>query len=114
MFGNFYSAEIPPTSFKQEIPQGSFTYELYMAEFSGRMKKVECSAIIVGKNITVTQTENSNLSGGKTIIKGTIMKHKSGKWIIGQNPEDKEAEEIGGCSDGPTPIDFETKIIEWC
>ncbi len=114
MFDNFYSAEIPQTILKQEIPQGSFIYELYFAEFGGRMDNAKCRVIIEGKNITVEQIENSNLSGGKTIIQGTLMKHKSGKWIIGQNPEDKEAEEIGGCSDGPTPIDFETKIIEWC
>ena len=114
MFGNFYSAKIPQTNEQQNIPQGSFIYELYFAEFDGRMENVTCRVIIKCKNITVEQTDNTNLTGGKTIIEGVLMKHKSGRWIIGQNPEDKTAEEIGGCTCGPTPIDFETKIIEWC
>ena len=114
MFGNFYSAEIHKPESKSDIPQGIFTYELYFSEFGGRMKNAECKVTIKDNHIIVEKSENSNLTGGKTIIEGTLMKHKSGKWIIGQSPEDKDAEEIGGCTDGPTPIDFETKIVEWC
>ena len=54
------------------------------------------------------------MTGGKIIIEGILLKHKSGKWIIGETETDRNAEEIGGCSGGPTPINFETKIIEWC
>lgn len=126
MFGNCYATEIQQSESKpkskpeskpeskSEIPQGSFVYELYFSEFSGRMENAECKVTIKGTNIIVEQTENTNLSGDKIIIEGTLMRHRSGRWIIGQNPEDKDAEEIGGCSDGPTPIDFKTKIIELC
>jgi len=42
------------------------------------------------------------------------MKHKSGKWIIGHTTKDKYAKEIGGCSDGPSEINFKKKIFWLC
>ncbi len=51
---------------------------------------------------------------GELIEKGTIMKHKSGKWIIGRSKKDRYAPEIGGCSDGPTMIDFKKKMYWTC
>ena len=97
-----------------EIPQGTFVYGLYFSEFSGRMEDAPCNVTIKGNHIIVEKTADSELSGPKIIIEGELRKHKSGRWIISQNPEDVNSDEIGGCSDGPTPIDFDTKIIEWC
>jgi hypothetical protein len=113
MFGNFYSAEIPQTKSEQKIPQGNFIYELYFAEFDGRMNNAECKVEIIGNKIIVEQTENTNLTGGNQIFNGLILKHKSGKWILADDEEDANADEIGGCAEIPT-IDFETRIIEWC
>ena len=96
------------------IPQGKLKFELYFAEWGGRMENATCEVIIKGKKITVQQTADTNLTGEKIIAEGTLMKHKSGKWIIGTDPDDINAEEIGGCSDGPIPIDLNKKIIEWC
>lgn len=112
MFGNFYSAEIPQTNLQQEIPQGTFIYELYLAEFGGRMKNSECKVIINGNRVTVEQTK-TNLTGGKIIFSGLILKHKNGKWILAKNEEDVNADEIGGCTEIPI-IDFDKKLIEWC
>ena len=113
MFGNYYSAEISKNNLQEGIPQGNFIYELYFAEFSGRMANAECKVEINGNKIIVEQTENTNLTGGNEIFSGLILRHKSGKWILGENEEDKNAEEIGGCTEIPI-IDFKTKIIEWC
>ncbi|MCX7552232.1 hypothetical protein [Xanthomarina sp. F2636L] len=96
------------------IPQGKMTYELYFAEFGGRMENLPVEIQIDGNKIIVYNSEKNPLTGGKIIIQGILLKHKSGKWIIGETETDRNAEEIGGCSSGPTPIDFETKIIEWC
>tara|TARA_R100001369_G_scaffold78416_1_gene108052 strand:- start:87 stop:800 length:714 start_codon:yes stop_codon:yes gene_type:complete len=96
------------------IPQGKMTYELYFAEFGGRMKNLSVEILITGNKITVYNNEKNPLTGGKIIIDGVLLKHKTGKWIIGETETDRNAEEIGGCSGGPTPIDFKTKIIEWC
>lgn len=99
---------------KNEIPQGTFTYTLYFSEFASRSADEACIVTIKGNHILVEKPANSKLPGSKIIIEGELKKHKSGKWIISRNPEDVNADEIGGCSDGPTPIYFETKIIEWC
>lgn len=96
------------------IPQGRMTYELYFAEFDGRMKNLSVNILISGNKITVFNNTQNPLTGGEIIIKGILLKHKSGKWIIGETESDQNVEEIGGCSGGLTPIDFTTKIIEWC
>ena len=98
----------------ENIPQGNFEYELYFSEWEGRMENTPCSVKIHGNRIEVYKNENTNISGERLIVKGILVKHKSGKWIIANSESDKNAEEIGGCTGGPIPIDFKSKVIEWC
>ena len=95
------------------IPQGTFIYELYFAEFGGRMPNSVCKIIIKGNKITVEQTENTNLTGGNEIFNGLILQHKSGKWILAEDENAVNADEIGGCTEIPI-IEFDKKLIEWC
>ncbi len=78
------------------------------------MENQPAEIIIAENKIIVYNNEEKPLTGGKIILEGILLKHKSGKWIIGETETDRNAEEIGGCSGGPTPVDFKTKIIEWC
>jgi len=103
----------PKEKSEQKIPQGTFIYELYFAEFNGQMAKSECKVIVDGNKIIVEQTENTNLTDGKEIFKGLILKHKSGKWILADDENDVDADEIGGCTEIPI-IEFDKKLIEWC
>ena len=98
----------------KKLTQGTHAFELYFAEWDGRMPNAPCEVTVAGDKITVKQTEETNLTGGDIIAEGTLMKHKTGVWIIGDKPEDAKADEIGGCTGGPIPIDFTTRIIEWC
>ena len=95
------------------IPQGNFKYEIYFSEFDGRMPNRTCNVEIKKNKIVVSQDETTNLTGGKIIFDGIILKHKSGKWILADKNEDINADEIGGCTDLPI-IDFDKKLIEWC
>lgn len=104
----------PKLIYSDSIPQGRMIYELYFAEFGGQMGNLPVEISITENNIIVYNNEENPLTGGIIIIEGILIKHKSGKWIIGEKETDREAEDIGGCSDGPVPIDFGTKIIEWC
>lgn len=113
MFGNYYSAEVPQKNNELVIPQGTFIYDLYFAEFGDRMQNSKCKISISGNNINVGQIENPNISGEKEIFNGLILKHKRGKWILSKNPQDVNANEIGGCTGIPI-IDFDKKQIEWC
>ena len=98
---------------KQNIPQGIFIYELYFAEFDGRMANSKCEVTIDGNKITVEQIETTNLTGGKEIFRGLILKHQSGKWILADQEDEVNADEIGGCTGIPI-IEFDKKIIKWC
>ncbi|WP_209144220.1 MULTISPECIES: hypothetical protein [Chitinophaga] len=49
------------------------------------------------------------------IDSGIILRHKkTGKWIIAHDKKDADAPEAGGCSDGPSVIDFKRKIFRMC
>ena len=61
------------------IPQGKMTYELYFAEFGGRMANLPVEIQITGNKIIVYNSEKNPLTGGKIIIEGILLKHKSGK-----------------------------------
>lgn len=105
---------IPFYGFTQDtIPQGTFTYQLYYAEWEGRMPNTEVTVIIKGDKITVQKNKNTNLTGPNLILKGTVLKHDSGVWIIATEPEEAHAPEVGGCV-GIIPIDFSKQVVEWC
>ena len=57
-------------------------------------------------NIIITQDETTNLTGGKTIFKGIVLKHKSGKWILSTHYKDKNADEI-------VDLGAEKEVIAW-
>lgn len=95
-----------------EIPQGKFTYELFFAEFGGRVENEPVEVEIIGNWIVVYG--NEKLTDEEIIVEGMLLRHKSGEWIIAQDESQTEADEIGGCTDGPPTIDLETGIIGWC
>ena len=99
----------------QKPRNGTYTYIVAFAEHQGRSLGASCSVQIKGDSIIVIN--NGNLTGtkGEIIERGIIMKHKrTGKWIIGHNAKDIYAEEIGGCSDGPTEVDFKHRKLWLC
>ncbi len=98
---------------KETIPQGTFNYEMYFAEFGGRMGNWDCDIEIKGNRIKVYRKTGSNLTEGKEIFDGLVIKHKSGVWILADDESDKDAEEVGGCTAFPI-IYFDCKLIEWC
>lgn len=97
----------------KNTPQGTFKYEIYFAEFGGRMNNATCDLEIKGNKIKVLQDGTRKLTGGKVLFDGIIIKHKSGVWILADDESDKDAEEVGGCSEFPI-IYFDCKLIEWC
>jgi len=101
-----------------QIPQsGTYTYEIAFDEWAGKSLGERCIVVITGDSIKVFYDGKGNLTAAKghILAEGIIMKHtKSGQWIIGHEKKDKEAVEIGGCSDGPTIIDFKRKRFWYC
>ncbi len=101
----------------QKPKDGTYTYSIAFAEWNGKSLGAKCTVIIKGDSIKVIHNGQGNLTGkkGDILDQGIIMKHtKTGKWIIGHSDKDKGAKEIGGCSDGPSIIDFKRKKFWSC
>lgn len=101
----------------QNPKDGTYTYSIAFAEWNGKSLGATCTVIIKGDSIKVVHNGKGNLTGkkGDILDQGIIMKHtKTGNWIIGHSSKDKDAKEIGGCSDGPSIIDFKRKTFWSC
>jgi hypothetical protein len=104
-------------TYAQKPKDGTYTYAIAYAEWNGKSLGATCTVIIKGDSIKVVHNGKANLTGkkGDILDQGIIMKHnKTGKWIIGHSIKDKDAKEIGGCSDGPSVIDFKRKKFWSC
>lgn len=102
--------------FSQKPANGTYTYTIAFAEWNGQSLGATCTVKIKNDSIWVVHNGSKKLDGtkGEVIDSGLITKHKSGKWIIAHSPKDKNATEIGGCSDGPRVIDFKQKKFWLC
>jgi hypothetical protein len=100
----------------QKPQSGTYTYVIVWDEFGGKDLGNTCTVIINKDSIKVVHNGKPNLTGNKgdVLVQGILLKHKSGKWIIGHSKKDSNASEIGGCSDGPVVIDFKRKIVYLC
>ncbi|MBW7871310.1 MAG: SH3 domain-containing protein [Flavobacteriia bacterium] len=98
-------------------PNGKYTYSVYIAEF-GFVTENAASVIIDNDKIKIISIRDDiqgmSYKKGDIIEEGTIMLHKSGVWIIALHKNDVYSEEVGGCSDGPTVIDFNKKQVIVC
>lgn len=101
----------------QKPKDGTYTYSIAFGEWNGKSLGATCSVIIKGDSIKVIHNGKGNLTGkkGDILDRGIIMKHtKTGKWIIGHSNKDRNAKEIGGCTNGPSVIDFKRKKFWSC
>ena len=50
-----------------------------------------------------------------TIDGGLLLwNHPTRQWIIGQSADDAHSDNVGGCSDGPSVVDFQRRIYWTC
>ncbi|MBW8687910.1 hypothetical protein [Chitinophaga rhizophila] len=102
--------------YAQKPQNGTYVYHVASSEWHGKSLGATVLVKIKGDSIYVIHNVG-NLSGkvGEMIDCGVIMKHrKIGKWIIGHNAADKNAQDVGGCSGGPSRIDFRHKKFWLC
>ena len=100
-----------------EYSDGVFIYDIYFAEWNKFLG--DTALVIIHNNQVTVLFKEGNITGlkqGMVLDKGILYKHKSGQWIITtQNiPDDINTSEVGGCSDGPSVIDFKNKIYWMC
>lgn len=98
------------------LKDGKYTFDVAFAEHEGKSLGVKVDVLIHGNNIIVTYEGEGSLTADKGTIldQGYILKHKTGDWIITKDPKDSELDEIGGCTDGPSIIDFKNQKFWMC
>ena len=104
-------------SAKLEIPTaGIYSYDVAFAEWGGKSMGEKVTVLIDGENVKVTSWGEHSAFGtpGQLIEEGLLKMHASGRWIIAVEASDVYAKEIGGCTGGPTILDFEAKSYETC
>ena len=96
------------------IKSGKYTFQHRDAEFPksrGFLVKVS----IQGYKVVVTNPKPYGPIPSGVLYEATLMWHaKTRQWILGHSDSDREAPEVGGCSDGPEVIDFKAHIIWTC
>lgn len=98
-------------------PDGKYIYDMAFAEYQGKSMGEKVTVDIKGDSVIVTYNGEGKFytaPKGKVIDQGIAIHHKSGVWIIGKAAKDAELDEIGGCSGGPTKIDFVNRIYWTC
>ncbi len=102
----------------QEVPlkDGTYTFEHKFAEAQQQsIKSIQLIVTIKAHHIVIINHDRYDVFPKGIIEEGELMWHaKSGQWIIANTPSDAQAEDVGGCSDGPTVIDLEHRIYWTC
>ena len=94
-----------------QIPKsGTYTFNYCDLEYHSCIST--CKVVIKGDSITIYATKElaknrTFTKDGEIIDHGIILKHKSGKWIIGESKKYVDAEGIG--VEGPSILDFKKK-----
>lgn len=99
------------------LRDGTYRFDIAFAEWDGKSMGEKVTVVIKGKMIKVIYEGDGGLTlskKGDILDEGEIMKHKSGIWIIGKNSADSQTDEIGGCSGGPSIIDFKERKFWMC
>ena len=114
----FMNLSLAQDSKSDNLPSdGKYRYDIAFAEWGGKSMGEKVTVIIKKGTIKVVYEGDGQLiltKKGDIIDEGRILKHKSGVWIIGTDEKDVNAEEVGGCSDGPRVIDFEKMKFWMC
>lgn len=103
------STEIPP--------DGKYRYDIAFAEWEGKSRGEKVTVVIKGASVKVLYEGDGQLTmtePGEILDEGILRKHKSGQWIITKSKDDIKIDEVGGCTGGPSVIDFENKKFWIC
>ena len=96
------------------IAPGVYRFQQRFAEHPS-MQGAKLKATIEGRRIELVNEGDSNVLPRGLVEKGMLRWHaRTGQWIIVSGPDDADADEVGGCSDGPTVIDLVARIYWTC
>ncbi len=96
----------------QRPANGTYTYKLCY-DGSSRCFNT-CTVIITGDSVTIISDDDLSVPKGEIIDRGILVQHKSGKWLVARDPDDRNAKKIGECKGGDSIIDFERRRYWSC
>jgi hypothetical protein len=113
-FSLFLLCTVAQAEPKLPIKSGDYIFQNRDAEFP-HSKGFPVRVSIRGDHITVINPKPHGATPAGVLDEATLMWHpKSKQWIIAYSNADRDAPDVGGCSDGPDVIDFKTRIIWSC
>jgi hypothetical protein len=96
------------------IRSGTYKFQHKFAEHPS-MPSIALTATIKGRYISLDNKMESQVFPKGNIASGKLMWHaKSKQWIIGNSKQERFAEEVGGCSNGPEVVDLKKRIYWTC
>jgi len=103
---------------KTPIPlqDGEYLFEHKHAEAERHnIRSITVIVKIKGNHIVIINNDRFDVFPNGVLEEGILMWHeKSGQWIIGDYPSDRELDDVGGCTDGPAVIDLVKRIYWTC
>jgi hypothetical protein len=96
------------------LASGQYVFQHRFAEHP-TIASIPLQVTISDSRIVVVNPAASDPFPAGVIAEGHLMWHVPSKqWIIGQEPSDRSAQEVGGCSDGPEVVDLAGRIYWTC
>lgn len=96
------------------IRSGLYIFQHHYAE-QPTMPSMTLLARINGHHIVLINQSKSDVFPIGVIVDGTLAWHaQSGQWIVIQTKDERNAKDVGGCSEGPEVIDLINKIYWTC
>ena len=97
------------------ISNGTYLFQHKFAEHPNTNSDIRFEVIIDNPKFFVRNNEESKIWPKGIIEEGELFFHEaSQRWIIIHSDKDKNAPEVGGCTDGPTVVDLINKIYWTC
>lgn len=96
------------------IKPGAYRFQHKFAEHPS-MPSIGVAVVIEGRRIRVVNELGTSVFPKGILAEGILLWHPgSRQWIIGESQSDREAVDVGGCSDGPEVIDLVGKVYWTC
>ena len=110
----FQATAAPAVKHKIPLKPGTYTFRHRFAE----QPNLGIGTVLVtikGGNITVFNPRTTDVFPKGVLAQGKLVWHqKSKQWIIAEYPSDKDAQDVGGCSEGPDVVDLQNRIYWTC
>ena len=96
------------------LPTGRYEFQLHYSEHP-TIAGPKLIAEIIDDHIELTNADTDDVYPFGLIAAGTLVWHqKSQHWIISNSDDDRDAQFVGGCSDGPDVVDLVERIYWTC